>query len=80
MSCQLGYTQQLEYGPMLTNPSLQKNYTLKQSGVNIDSTFVFSSDTLQLPLFDDFSSDKFQAYTPNFSDPNLTSILYYQLT
>jgi hypothetical protein len=80
MSCQLGYTQQLEYGPMLTNPSLQKNYTLKQSGVNIDSTFVFSSDTLQLPLFDDFSSDKFQAFTPNFSDPNLTSILYYQLT
>lgn len=76
---QLGYAQQLEYGPLSTNPSLQCNVK-KQTGSTIDSMFVFSTDTLQLPLFDDFSSNKFQTYTPNLSDPSVTSILYHQLT
>ena len=38
---------------------------------------------LLIPLpflfFDDFSSNKFQAYSPNFNDPTTTSKLYYRL-
>ncbi|MFM7299890.1 MAG: hypothetical protein ACKO1R_01980 [Crocinitomicaceae bacterium] len=75
----MGFAQQLEYGPLSTNPSLQRNIK-KQTGSTIDSMFVFSTDTLQLPLFDDFSSNKFQTYTPDLSDPSITNILYYKLT
>lgn len=76
---QLGFAQQLEYGPLSTNPSLQRD-VVKQSGITIDSTFVFSTDTLQLPIFDDFSLNKFQSYTPNLTDPSVTNMVYFRLT
>ncbi|MBM3455220.1 MAG: hypothetical protein FJX80_08740, partial [Bacteroidetes bacterium] len=77
--CQMVYAQHLEIGPMLTNPSLQKKI-VKQSGETIDSTFIFSTDTLVLPLFDDFSSNKFQQYFEDYGDPSITSELYYYLS
>ncbi|MEY3083875.1 MAG: hypothetical protein RL037_55 [Bacteroidota bacterium] len=73
-----GFSQQMEYSPMLTNPSIQKD-RLKEGVVNIDSTFIFTADTLQLPIFDDFSSNKFQEYFPDFNDPSVTSSVFYKL-
>ena len=46
---------------------------------SIDSTFVFSSDTLNLPFFDDFSTNKFQLFQGNYAAPGVTSQTYYRL-
>lgn len=45
----------------------------------IDSSWVYIADTLNLPLFDDFSSSKFQTYDAQPGDPNVTEQLWYQL-
>ncbi|MFM8241738.1 MAG: hypothetical protein ACKN86_02960, partial [Crocinitomicaceae bacterium] len=75
----LGYAQQLAFGPLSTNPSLQCNVK-KQTGSTIDSMFVFISDTLQLPLFDDFSPNKFPHYHGDLNAPGVTTQLFYRLT
>lgn len=46
---------------------------------SIDSTFIFSSDTLNLPFFDDFSTNKFQLFQGNYAAPGVTSQTYYRL-
>lgn len=56
----------------------QEKYQLR-STQSIDSTFIFTVDTISLPLFDDFSTNRIQQYNPNFTDPDVTSILYYRL-
>ena len=65
------------------NPALiQKDATTKLSKSNsdtFDSTFIYLSDTLYLPLFDDFSSNKYQDYGANYTDPEVTSIKEYRL-
>lgn len=66
--------------PITHNMDLIKpeTYQLK-STQSIDSTFIFTVDTLALPIFDDFSENRIQQYEPNFTDPSVTSILYYRL-
>ncbi len=44
-----------------------------------DSTFIYISDTLQLPFLDEFSTNKFQQYNPDFSDPTITFDKKYRL-
>lgn len=72
-----------EVGPLTGNPKLLgksiQNATNAKSDLTYDSTFIYISDTLQLPIFDDFSTNKFQEYGANFNDPGVTSILEYQL-
>ena len=77
--CQF-WAQKMEIGPVLRNYSIvnQANH-LKSSSSVIDSTFYYTPDTLDLPFFDEFSSDKFQKYTAQFNDPGVTSNLFYQL-
>jgi len=72
------FSQSLEIGP------LTRNFDIKNKGVvksinSLDSTFVFATDTISLPFFDDFSTNKFQNYTSDFNAPGLTNQLYYQL-
>ena len=61
------------------------NYALLKKGspkVNVgtyDSTFIYLSDTLNLPLFDDFSEDHFQVYDADYGDPGVTSDKEYRL-
>lgn len=72
-----------EVGPLTGNPVLQaqakNNVALAKASNTFDSTFIYLSDTIDLPVFDDFSSDKFQKYTEDFSAPGVTSILEYRL-
>jgi len=51
--------------------------TLKNA--SIDSTFIFATDTLQLPFFDDFSTNKYQIFQGSYAAPGVTSQLYYRL-
>ena len=72
--------QHLEIGPLTRNfHLLEKKAQLKSGSQSIDSTFIYLSDTLSLPIFDEFSSNKFQEYTAQFNDPGVTNQLFYRL-
>ena len=77
----LSFSQGLEVGPMTSNPSINfnKKVLLKTGPNSIDSTFIFSTDTLMLPFYDEFSTNKFQEYQGDFTANGITSILYYRL-
>lgn len=73
-----------EIGPLSGNPALMaksaNNQSTFKTGATFDSTFIYTSDTLpSLPVFDDFSSDKFQVFDADFTDPGVTSIVEYRL-
>jgi hypothetical protein len=70
------YSQHLEAGPLTQNVHLSKTKTLKAFGDTFDSTFVFIPDTIQLPFFDDFSTNKFQQYNGDLTAPGITSELF----
>ena len=68
---------------METGP-ITRNYGIKTKGVlkshqSLDSSFVFSTDTISLPFFDDFSTNKFQSYIADFNTPGTTNQLFYQI-
>ncbi len=74
------WSQGLEIGPISRNYQLVGPVGQLKSTVNtIDSSFFYTPDTLNLPFFDEFSTDKFQNYTAQFNDPGVSSTLYYQL-
>ena len=74
-------SQQLEVGPVTRNTHISHTKgQLKLFGDTFDSTFVFVPDTIQLPVFDDFSTNKFQQYNGDINAPGVTSELFYQLT
>ncbi|MDG1333156.1 MAG: T9SS type A sorting domain-containing protein [Crocinitomicaceae bacterium] len=64
-----------EVGPIMGNPTLQANAKksfVKVNAGTFDSTFIYFQDTIALPVFDDFSSNKFQSYDDDFAAPNVT--------
>jgi hypothetical protein len=74
------WSQGFEMGPIYRNFKLgTSNGQLKSTLNTIDSTFYYTSDTLNLPFFDEFSTDKFQQYNAQFNDPGVTSTLYFKL-
>lgn len=68
--------------PLLTNPDLQfknpKSIQVK-SGATFDGTFIYTTDSISLPFFDDFSKNHFQKYDAQISDPGVTSIEIFAL-
>lgn len=70
-------------GPLTGNPFLLAKHksvaVQSKSSSTFDSSFIYISDTIVLPIFDDFSSDKFQKYEEDFSAPGVTSVLEYRL-
>lgn len=66
----------------MINPQLYKGVADHQAKANtgtFDSTFIYISDTLVLPIFDDFSANKFQTYNANYSDAGVTFDKQYRL-
>lgn len=68
--------------PLLYNSELTHLKELKQKSSNetFDSTFIYTTDTLTLPIFDDFSSNKIQKYNSDFTAPGVTFDKKYRLT
>ncbi|MGV3610271.1 MAG: T9SS type A sorting domain-containing protein [Fluviicola sp.] len=66
-------------GMMKREVSPRRSSNLK-STTNIDSTFIYSFDTLSLPLLDEFSHSKFPNLDAQPGDPNVTEQEYYYLT
>ncbi len=81
-SVNFGWTQIEEVGPIMGNPSLQAKapkYFLKANPGTFDSTIIYFQDTIDLPVFDDFSSSKFQDYHDDPTLPQVTSDKVYRV-
>ena len=84
LTCLLhSFGQELEYHTE-KNIGFEPIYGVKKPNstekyLSIDSTFIFASDTLTLPLFDDFSNSKFQLFQGVFNAPGNTEQTYYRL-
>ncbi len=76
--CTCFFSQEISLGESSQNLKLLP-LTIKKDLNSIDSSFIYFVDTLALPFFDDFSSNKFQEYTPNYSAPGISSQVYYRL-
>lgn len=66
-------------GAMKRKVSPKRSLNLK-STANIDSTFVYSFDTLSLPILDEFSHSKFPVLDAQPGDPNVTEQEFFYLT
>lgn len=64
--------------PLSLNPYLKDNFVTK-SGNSIDSTFQYNYSNLDLPIFDEFSTNKWVDYHKNYLAAGVTSTLYYQI-
>lgn len=63
----------------LINPKAKAKSQIKTNGC-ADSTFQsFTYNTLTLPVWDDFSQDKYVDYNLPFNAPNVSSVLYYKI-
>lgn len=65
-----------------TNPDLfgkTIKYQQKSTSATFDSTFVYFTDTISLPFFDDFSKNNFQTYDAGFSDQNVSEALFHRM-
>ena len=76
--CTCFFSQGISLGESSQNLKLLP-LAIKKDLNSIDSSFIYFVDTLALPFFDDFSSSKFQEYTPNYSAPGISSQVYYRL-
>lgn len=77
----LGFTQE-SLGVLTANPDLysEEDFNKKATlSATFDSTFIYLTDTLDLPFFDDFSKNNFQSYSKDFGGPNVTEELYFHL-
>lgn len=53
---------------------------LKINAGTFDSTFIYTTDTISMPFFDDFSKNHIQKYNAGFSDPGVTFDKKFRLT
>jgi hypothetical protein len=68
-------------GAMKRSISPKRSHALNlKSTTNIDSTFVYSFDTLSLPLLDEFSHSKFSNLDAQPGDAGVTEQKFYYLT
>lgn len=76
----LGFTQD-EEGPIMVNADLfhKKKQTTKVLANSFDSTFIYITDTLSLPFFDEFSRNRFQKYNATYGDANVSDTLYHRM-
>jgi hypothetical protein len=75
------FSQGEEIGPLTTNSSINAAYKFNflKSGNTFDSSFIYISDTLSLPFFDEFSKNHFQQYNADYTDLGVTSDKKYRL-
>lgn len=75
--------QQEEVGPLTFNHDLfefkKNSHDTKMLEGTFDSTFIYYTDTLSLPFFDEFSKNHFQQYSNDYSLPNVTSDKKYRI-
>jgi len=68
-------------GPIMQNADLfgKKINNQKALANSFDSTFVYITDTLSLPFFDEFSRNNFQKYDADYTSANVTEQLFHRM-
>lgn len=68
--------------PMTRNTALAGGMPapLKANSGTFDSTFIYTTDTLSMPIFDDFSKNHIQQYNAAHTDPGVTFDKKFRLT
>lgn len=82
ISCLKSSFSQDGIGPISANPDLfgKQIKPMNKSNKNtFDSTFIYLTDTLSLPFFDEFSKNNFQTYEDDFSASNTSSFLFHRM-
>ncbi len=64
--------------PLKTNFQIINNHSMKMNGLNNNDNYIFLIDTIDLPVIDDFSTDKFLDYVVD-STNNVTDSTWYTL-
>lgn len=64
--------------PLRYNTSLFNDGEEKTGAIH--NEFIYAKDTLNLPVIDDFSKDKFTAYNADTSDVNVSDTTFYRLS
>ena len=61
--------------------SINGGFSSKSTHGDLDSSFIYITDTLDLqsPIFDDFSTNKFQVYEDDFNAPGIQEVQYFKL-
>ena len=79
--CTALYAQHESLEPLLYQVRGEGKQQSLKTGTNptINGQFFYNLDTLELPFFDDFCTNKFQPYTATPSDPNVTTVFYYSM-
>lgn len=82
-SAQMLFGQIESVSPLGWNSDILNPIPMKVGPASFDSTFIYTSDTLEVSLtksfLDEFSKDHFQKYVPDFTDPDITSVKKYRL-
>ncbi len=75
------FSQSEALSPIIKNSLIYKSESNKKEKktITFDSTFIYVYDTLSLPFFDEFSTNKIQKYTQNFNDQDVTFDKKYKL-
>jgi len=73
------FSQNEEVGALKSNPHIEKIKSIEKKVNSFDGTFIYIIDTLNLPIFDDFSKNKFQKYTANYTDSDVTASKKFKL-
>jgi len=80
----IAFAQVESLSPLGSNPALHGQQATpapeKALAGSFDSTFIYTSDTLSLPFFDEFSRNHFQQYEKDYAAPDLTRDKKYRLT
>jgi hypothetical protein len=68
-------------GPIMQNADLfdKKPIKTKVLANSFDSTFVYLTDTISFPFFDEFSRNNFQKYDADYTDGNVTEQLFHRM-
>lgn len=61
------------------NPYLPDRVAVKKSTNTADSTFKYTYANLDLPVFDDFSINRWLDYITDFTAPNVSSVLFFKI-
>ena len=64
--------------PLQVNQELINN-SLEKKARDIDDSFIYLFDTLDLPIIDDFSTDRFSVFDAQTTDLNVTDTLWHHL-
>lgn len=71
---------QYEYlKPLGFNSEIEPTVRLKKMANSFDSTFIYTTDTLSLPFFDEFSKNRFQQYVAQPGDLGVTEEQHFAL-